>query len=221
MGTVTGFPTLCTKRDNSHDFLFLSRTMSHLKNCFLNEKNLLLGSKFFLLIVDPTEMWCRKENDRSCFPKNFWFLNGYFCCVKIYNNKNNIILLLFIVSIIFLFEDSWISRGWSGGAMVLGKLPVLGHPTIWMIVGQGPIALAVGADGGCLDIFALIYPFSPLSPSLWEMARYRLKYCLKGPINPKQPTNQLNTQWAHNVGTMSTQYWCKLICTECQCWSVS
>ena len=44
---------------------------------------------------------------------------------------------------------------------------------------------------GCLDIFTLIYPFSPLSPSLWEMARYRLKYCLKGPLNPKQPTNQL------------------------------
>ena len=33
--------------------------------------------------------------------------------------------------------------------------------------------------------------FSPLSPSLWETARYRLKYCLKGPLNPKQPTNQI------------------------------
>ena len=54
--------------------------------------------------------------------------------------------------------------------MVLGKLPVPGLPTIWMIVGQGPIALAVGADGGCFDIFALLCPFSPLSPSLWEMA---------------------------------------------------
>ena len=43
--------------------------------------------------------------------------------------------------------------------------------------------------GGCLDIFTLIYPFSPLSPSLWETARYRLKYCLKGPLNPKQTTN--------------------------------
>ena len=42
---------------------------------------------------------------------------------------------------------------------------------------------------GCLDIFILTYHFSPLSPSLWEMARYRLKYCLKGPLNPKQPTN--------------------------------
>ena len=75
--------------------------------------------------------------------------------------------------------------------MVLGKLPVPGRPTIWIAVGQGPTALAVGAGGGCLDIFTLIYPFSPLSPSLWETARYRLKYCLKGPLNPKQPTIQI------------------------------
>ena len=74
--------------------------------------------------------------------------------------------------------------------MVLGKLPVPGRPTIWITIGQGPTALAVGAGEGCLEIFTLIYPFSPLSPSLWEMARYRLKYSLKGPLNPKQPTNQ-------------------------------
>ena len=74
--------------------------------------------------------------------------------------------------------------------MVLGKLPVPGRPTILIIVGQGPIALAVGAGGGGLDIFTLIYPFSSASSSLWETARYRLKYCLKGPLNPKQPTNQ-------------------------------
>ena len=80
--------------------------------------------------------------------------------------------------------------GWSGGAMVLGKLPVPGRSTILITVGQGPIALAVGAGGCGLDIFTLIYPFSFLSPSLWETARYRLKYCLKGPLNPKQPTNQ-------------------------------
>ena len=82
------------------------------------------------------------------------------------------------------------NQGWSGGAMVLGKLPVPGRPTIWITVGQGPTALAVGAGGGCLDIFSLIYPFFPLSPSLWETTRYRLKYCLKGPLNPKS-TNQL------------------------------
>ena len=51
---------------------------------------------------------------------------------------------------------------------------------VWMIVGQEPIALEVGVDGGCLDIFSLIHLFSFLSPSLWETARYRLKYCLKG-----------------------------------------
>ena len=81
-------------------------------------------------------------------------------------------------------------RGWSGGAMALGKLPVPGRPTIWITEGQGPTAFAVGAGGGCLYIFTLIYPFCPLSPSLWETARYRLKYCLKGPLNLKQPTNQ-------------------------------
>ena len=84
--------------------------------------------------------------------------------------------------------------GWSGGAMVLGKLPVPGRPTTRITVGQGPTALAVGAGEGCLDILTLAYPFSPLFPSLREMARYRLKYCLKGPLNPKQPTNQLAKQ---------------------------
>ena len=73
--------------------------------------------------------------------------------------------------------------------MVLGKLPVPGRPTIWITVGQGPTALAVGADGGVWT-FLLSSILSPLSPWLWEMARYRLKYCLKGPLNPKQPTNQ-------------------------------
>ena len=58
--------------------------------------------------------------------------------------------------------------GWSGGAMVLGKLPVPERPTIWMIVGQGPIALAVGAGGGCLDIFTLLYPFSSFFLSLGD-----------------------------------------------------
>ena len=75
--------------------------------------------------------------------------------------------------------------------MVLGKLPVPGRPTILITVGRGPTALAAGAGGSCLDIFSLIYPISILSPSLWETARYRLKYCLKGPLNPKQQ-QQLN-----------------------------
>ena len=66
---------------------------------------------------------------------------------------------------------------------------------VWIRAGQGPTALAVGAGGGCLDIFTLLCPFSSLSPSLWETTRYRLKYCLKGSLSPKttnqQPTNYL------------------------------
>ena len=118
---------------------------------------------------------------------------------------------------------------------------------IWIRVGQGPTALAIGEGGCCLVILTLVYhfsflspsrweggglvvrwcwvnfqcwgvnlyysraraycacsrcgwglfgnfyshlSFSLLSPSLWETARYRLKYCLKGPLSPKQPTNQ-------------------------------
>ena len=75
--------------------------------------------------------------------------------------------------------------------MVLGKLPVPGRPIIWITEGQG---------AGCSDVFTLIYPFFPLSPSLWETARYRLKYCLKGPLNPK-PTNQPIT-WLSLVVSM-------------------
>ena len=52
-------------------------------------------------------------------------------------------------------------RGWSGGAMVLGKLPYIIDDSK-----QGHITLAVGAGGGCLDIFTLIYLFSPLPLSI-------------------------------------------------------
>ena len=94
------------------------------------------------------------------------------------------------LSILFSFS---LSLGDGGGRVVRRcwvNFQCWGVLLIWIIVGQGPVALAVGAGGGCLDIFSLICPFSPLSPSLWETARYRLKYCLKGPLNPKQPTNQ-------------------------------
>ena len=83
--------------------------------------------------------------------------------------------------------------GWSAGAIVLGKLPVPWRPIIWMIVDQRLIALAVGAGEGCLDIFTLIYLFSPLFHSLCKTTRYGLKYCLKGPLKQKQPTNQIQT----------------------------
>ena len=47
---------------------------------------------------------------------------------------------------------------WCGGGRVVRKLPVPGRPTIWMIVGQGPIVLAVVAGGGLFGHF-----YSPLS----------------------------------------------------------
>ena len=64
-----------------------------------------------------------------------------------------------------IFDQRW---GWSGGAMVLGELPVPGRPTVWFPVGQGPTALAVGAGGVVLDIFSLIYHFFSFSLSLGD-----------------------------------------------------
>ena len=71
--------------------------------------------------------------------------------------------------------------------MVLGSFQYPGVLLIWITVGQGPSVLSVGASGGGLYFFSLVYHFSCLSPSLLEVARYRLKYCLKGLLNPKQP----------------------------------
>ena len=56
-------------------------------------------------------------------------------------------------------------------------------------MGQGPTVLAVGADGGCLDLFSVIFHFSYFSLSLGD-GRYSLKYCLKGTLSPKQPSKQ-------------------------------
>ena len=43
--------------------------------------------------------------------------------------------------------------------MVLGKLPRPGRPTIWITVGQGPTALAVGAGWGLFGHFYSQLPF--------------------------------------------------------------
>ena len=115
--------------------------------------------------------------------------------------KNNYNLFLFFL--IFFFISKYIGKqsglgffffffffflGGGGGRVVRWSwvnFQCRGVLLVWIRVGQGPTALAVGAGGGCLDIFILIYPFSSLSPSLWETTRYRLKYCLKGSLSPK------------------------------------
>ena len=81
--------------------------------------------------------------------------------------------------------------------MVLGQLPVPGRPTIWITVGQGPTALAVGAGGVVWTFYSHLSFLSSFSLS-WEAARYRLKYCLKGPLHPKQPTNQSTLSLIYN-----------------------
>ena len=72
-----------------------------------------------------------------------------------------------------------------------------GRPTILITVGQGPIALAVGAGVGCLDIFTLIYPFSSFSLSLGD-GSIQTEILSQRAVKPKT-TNQ-PTCW-FNVGS--------------------
>ena len=100
-----------------------------------------------------------------------------------------LILRFGIYGVYFYYSGQYV---WGDGQVVRRcwvNFQCRGVLLIWMVVGQGPIALAVGVGmgGGCWDIFLLPIFFLSL---LWETARYRLKYCLKGPLNPKQPTNQ-------------------------------
>ena len=50
--------------------------------------------------------------------------------------------------------------------MVLVNFQFRGVLLIWIRLGQGPTALAVGAGRGCLDIFSLVCHFSSFSLSL-------------------------------------------------------
>ena len=94
----------------------------------------------------------------------------------------------------------WVVRRCWVNFLCRGVLPV------WIRVGQGPIVLAIGAGGGCLDIFSLVYHFSFPSPSLWEAARYRLKYCLKGPLSPKTTTTTSNHYKRFEMEHICQQY---------------
>ena len=49
--------------------------------------------------------------------------------------------------------------------MVLGEYLVPGCPTIWIIVGQGPTALSVSADGVVWTFFSCLTFLSSFSPS--------------------------------------------------------
>ena len=124
-------------------------------------------------------------------------------------------MVLFVLLGPFLWR-----MGWSGGAMVVGKLSVPGRPTS-LGKSRARAYCSCSRCGGCSDIFTLFYPFSPLSPSLWETTRYRLKYCLKGSLSPKStdqpnfvatpdwklvPNNIANLQAASIISTYSMVY---------------
>ena len=59
---------------------------------------------------------------------------------------------------------------------------------VWIAVGQGPTALAVGAGGGCLDIFSLVYHFPSFSLSLGDGPIWT-EILSQGAVKPKT-TNQ-------------------------------
>ena len=70
---------------------------------------------------------------------------------------------------------------------------------IWIRVGQGSTVLAVDADDGCVGHFSRLSFFFSFSLSLWETVQYRLKYCLKGPLSPKEQTNQRTLEWLSSI----------------------
>ena len=72
--------------------------------------------------------------------------------------------------------------------MVLVELPVPGRPT--NLDNSRARAYCACSRVGVVWTFFLSSIFSLFLLPLWETVRYRLKYCLKGLLNPKQPTNQ-------------------------------
>ena len=72
------------------------------------------------------------------------------------------------VLLVFFFFFFFFFGGGGGGRVVRWcwvNFDCRGVLLIWIIVGQGHNALAVGAGGGCSDIFSLVYHFSFPSPS--------------------------------------------------------
>ena len=75
--------------------------------------------------------------------------------------------------------------GWCDDA---GYLSVPGRPTN-LDNSRRRVSCAFSRYGVVWIFFSRVSPLSSFT-SLWETVRYRLKYCLKGPLNPKQLANQ-------------------------------
>ena len=108
----------------------------------------------------------------------------------------------------FMLSKVHTDRGWSGGAKVLDKLPGPGRPT--NLDNSRARAYCAckrcgwGLFGHFFSHLSLLFSFSL---SLWETARYRLKYRLKGPLNPEQPTNQIILIRVVHVYPKVLKYW--------------
>ena len=137
-----------------------------------------LGSKFFPLKVESHWEEEQNENGRSAFPGS----------VPTYLNMGKKIMC--ISGLPWQFQPMVLCRIW-GGAMKLGKLPVPGHPTNLDNSRARPCCSFSRWGWRLFGHFFSHLSSLLLSPSLWETAWYRLKYCLKGPLNPRQPINQI------------------------------
>ena len=96
--------------------------------------------------------------------------------------------------------------------MVLGKLPVPWRPTLGKILGQGR------CGWGSFDIFTPICLFSPLSLPFWsELSEIlsRVKYCLKGLLNPKQPTSRSSRSTEMSTVKAGAQSSLQVNCIPC------
>ena len=75
--------------------------------------------------------------------------------------------------------------------MVMGKLLAPGRPTtLDNSRARAFCAYRRGGWGLFGHFFSRLSFLFSFSVSLWETARYRLKYCLKGPLSTKQSINQ-------------------------------
>ena len=87
------------------------------------------------------------------------------------------------------YQYSLTPRGRPGGAMVLSKLPVPGRPTN-LDKSRARACCACskcgwGLFGHFISCLSFLFSFSLFLGN----GQYRLKYCLKGPLSPKQTTN--------------------------------
>ena len=107
-------------------------------------------------------------------------------------HENKTSLFISFLLCVACFQKIQLFRTYLGGCRHLvrgqrsGDGTVLLSVPVWMIVGLGPTMLAVVAGG----VAWIIIPLFFLSLSLWETVRYIKQSCTKGPLNPKQPTNQ-------------------------------